>query len=66
MAKTLTMLNTIKGSLLEGFYPKGWDLKRIDACCAMGLKRATKPAATGLRGQWRMRKKQGNFFENRE
>ena len=41
MAKTLTMLNTIRGSLIEGFYPKGWDLKRIDRCCDMGLKRVT-------------------------
>ena len=44
MPKTLTMLNTIRGSLIEGFYPKGWDLKRIDACCDMGLKRVTTPA----------------------
>src|SRR5690242_3540546 len=41
MAKALTMLSTIKGSLLEGFYPKGWDLKKIDACCAMNLKQLT-------------------------
>ena len=34
----LNMLTTIKGSLLEGFYPKGWDLKRIDRCCDLGLK----------------------------
>ena len=26
--------STVKGSLLEGFYPKGWDFKKIDACCA--------------------------------
>jgi glucosamine-6-phosphate deaminase len=43
MAKTLTMLSTIRGSLIEGFYPKGWDLKRIDACCDLGLKRVTMP-----------------------
>ena len=24
----------VKGSLLEGFYPEGWDFKKIDACCA--------------------------------
>jgi len=41
MAKSLTMLNTIKGSLLEGFYPAGWDLKRIDRCCGLGLKKIT-------------------------
>mgnify|MGYP006932894924 CR=1 FL=1 len=26
--------STVKGSLLEGFYPAGWDFARIDACCA--------------------------------
>lgn len=26
--------STVKGSLLEGFYPQGWDFKKIDACCA--------------------------------
>lgn len=26
--------STLKGSLLEGFYPKGWDFTKIDACCA--------------------------------
>ena len=45
MAKTLNLFNTLKGSLLEGFYPKGWNLKRMDACCAMGLKKLTKPAS---------------------
>lgn len=41
--KSLNMMTTIKGSLLENFYPKGWDLKRIDDCCAMGLKKVTTP-----------------------
>src|SRR5437870_1989473 len=44
MPKPLNLLNTIKGSLLENFYPRGWDLRRIDACCAMGLKKITTPA----------------------
>ena len=39
MPKPLTMLNTIRGSLLENFYPRGWSLARIDACCAMGVKK---------------------------
>lgn len=26
--------STVKGSLLEGFYPEGWDFEKIDACCA--------------------------------
>ena len=45
MAKNLTMLNTIRGSPIENFYPKGWDLERIDRCCAMGLKGVTRRAA---------------------
>jgi glucosamine-6-phosphate deaminase len=41
MNKTLNMLNTIRGSRLERFYPGGWDLARIDRCCAMTLKQLT-------------------------
>ncbi len=26
--------STVKGSLLEGFYPAGWDMNKIDACCS--------------------------------
>ncbi len=26
--------DTVQGSLLEGFYPAGWDFARIDACCS--------------------------------
>ena len=26
--------STVKGSLLEGFYPKGWDFKKISECCS--------------------------------
>jgi glucosamine-6-phosphate deaminase len=43
MAKTISMLTTLKGSLLEDFYPKGWNLKKIDACCEMNLKLLTTP-----------------------
>ena len=35
----MDLLSTIKGSLLEGFFPKGWDLKRIDECCDKGVAR---------------------------
>lgn len=28
----MNLLDTLKGSYLEGFYPEGWDLARIDAC----------------------------------
>lgn len=27
-------MNTVKGSMLEGFYPAGWDMAKIDACCS--------------------------------
>jgi len=30
----MDMLSTIKGSNMEHYYPKGWDLKRIDDCCS--------------------------------
>jgi glucosamine-6-phosphate deaminase len=48
--KKLDMLNTIKGSMLDGFYPRGWNLKRIDACCALGLKKIVTPAKWWNRG----------------
>lgn len=31
--------STVKGSLLENFYPVGWDMEKIDKCCDMGVKR---------------------------
>ena len=37
MAKALNLFNTLKGSLVEHFYPRGWDLRKIDRCCALGL-----------------------------
>ncbi|MBI9108495.1 MAG: hypothetical protein JEZ04_17245 [Spirochaetales bacterium] len=30
----MNLLNTIKGSLVEDFYPEGWDLGRIDSCAS--------------------------------
>jgi glucosamine-6-phosphate deaminase len=44
MARTPTLLNTIKGSLLEGFYPAGWNLRKMDACCDLGLAGVTRRA----------------------
>lgn len=35
----MDFLSTVKGSMLEGFYPKGWDLKKIDECCEKGVQR---------------------------
>jgi glucosamine-6-phosphate deaminase len=30
----LNLVSTLKGSLVEGFYPAGWNLAKIDALCA--------------------------------
>jgi len=30
----MNFASTVKGSLLEGFYPAGWDMEKIDACCS--------------------------------
>ena len=30
----MDFMSTVKGSLLEGFYPQGWDMKKIDKCCS--------------------------------
>jgi len=30
----VTLLNTIKGSLLEGFFPAGWNLEKMDRCAS--------------------------------
>lgn len=32
----MDFLSTVKGSMLEGFYPQGWDMAKIDACCEKG------------------------------
>jgi glucosamine-6-phosphate deaminase len=29
----MNLISTLKGSLMEGFFPAGWDLARIDSCC---------------------------------
>lgn len=29
----MNLVSTLSGSLLESFYPKGWDLAKIDDCC---------------------------------
>jgi len=31
---SIDLISTLSGSLLESFFPAGWDLARIDACCA--------------------------------
>lgn len=35
----MDFMSTVKGSLLEGFYPAGWDMQKIDACCEKGTQR---------------------------
>ncbi|MBQ2889341.1 MAG: glucosamine-6-phosphate isomerase [Clostridia bacterium] len=35
----MDFLSTVEGSLLENFYPKGWDIKKIDECCEKGVVR---------------------------
>ena len=35
----MDFLSTVKGSLLENFYPRGWDMKKIDECCEKGVAR---------------------------
>src|SRR5688572_11244560 len=44
MPQQLSMLNTIRSSQLQRFYPRGWDLRAIDACCAMSMKELTAPS----------------------
>ena len=35
----MDFMSTVKGSLMEGYYPVGWDMAKIDACCEKGLER---------------------------
>jgi len=30
----INLMGTIKGSMLEGYFPKGWDLKKLDKICS--------------------------------
>ena len=30
----MNLLTTLNGSMMEGFFPAGWDLAKIDACCS--------------------------------
>lgn len=50
MAKALNLITTLKGSLLEKFYPRGWNLKKIDACCAMNLEQLVSPKKSWHKG----------------
>lgn len=33
----MNFFSTVKGSLLENFYPRAWDMEKIDHCCDMGV-----------------------------
>ena len=35
----MDFLSTVKGSLMENYYPVGWDMKKIDECCEKGVQR---------------------------
>ncbi len=35
----MNFMTTVKNSLLEGFYPAGWDMEKIDKCCEKGVSR---------------------------
>ncbi len=35
----MDFMSTVEGSLLENFYPVGWDMAKIDACCDKGVAR---------------------------
>lgn len=35
----MDFMSTVKGSLLENFYPNGWDMAEIDTCCEKGVTR---------------------------
>lgn len=36
----MDLLNTLNGSMLESFFPQGWDLKKMDDCCSLTPKNA--------------------------
>jgi glucosamine-6-phosphate deaminase len=42
----IDLIGTLKGSLLEGFFPAGWDLKALDECCSRP------PETIGNRESW--------------
>ena len=35
----MNFMTTVKDSLLENFYPAGWDMQKIDECCEKGVAR---------------------------
>lgn len=43
----LNLLSTIKGSMMDGFLPQGWDLTKMDRCCELTAEQMLQPA-----GHW--------------
>lgn len=41
----MDLLSTIKGSNMENYFPAGWDLKKIDACCSWNADTILEPQA---------------------
>lgn len=41
----MNFMRTLKDSMLEGFYPAGWDMDRIDQCCANSPESIQEPQA---------------------
>lgn len=35
----MNFMSTVEGSLMENYYPVGWDMEKIDACCEKGVQR---------------------------
>lgn len=33
----MDLISTLPGSYLEDFFPRGWNLRKMDACCTLGL-----------------------------
>lgn len=47
MEQKIDLIHTLEGSLLEHFFPAGWDLARMDACCSHPPE-----AVTGRQAWW--------------
>jgi glucosamine-6-phosphate deaminase len=41
MTSSQNLISTLSGSLLENFFPRGWDLRKIDECAGLSPEQAT-------------------------
>ena len=39
----INLMSTLRGSLLENFFPQGWDLNKLDSLCARAPETIVKP-----------------------